>query len=204
VHCQACNHPPHTHTRTHTHAHARTRTHSKWISPMHLPPPPHTGPSHINHELCLYMMTLHNTASRTQPTGNCAELCAAEMGFTREAQDAYTATSYARAAAATAAGKFDHEIVPVTLPAKRGKAAFVMSVDEECGTRPPVTAAELVCAPPPPHHHHHHHHPSTTPSFAIFLWCSLSVLIFAALRPSWFLHLCFAWWIHAIRLHFPL
>ncbi len=63
------------------------------------------------------------------PMGNCAELCAKEMKFTREQQDAFAIESYKRSAAAWGAGKFKEEIVPVTVKTKKGDV--VISEDEE-------------------------------------------------------------------------
>jgi acetyl-CoA C-acetyltransferase len=63
------------------------------------------------------------------PMGNCAELCAKDMKFTREQQDAFAIESYKRSAAAWSAGKFKEEIVPVTVKTKKGD--IVVSEDEE-------------------------------------------------------------------------
>ena len=49
-----------------------------------------------------------------------AENLASDFGITREACDAYAARSHQRAAAAWAAGKFDDELVPVSIPQKKG------------------------------------------------------------------------------------
>jgi acetyl-CoA acetyltransferase family protein len=54
---------------------------------------------------------------------------AEEFGVTREAQDAFAATSQARAAAAVTAGRFSDEIVPVPVPQRKGDAVLV-DVDE--------------------------------------------------------------------------
>ena len=65
--------------------------------------------------------------------GVCAELCAREHSISRAEQDAHAAESFARAAAASAAGAFDSEIVPVSLPqkgAKGAKEAQPVSTDE--------------------------------------------------------------------------
>lgn len=62
--------------------------------------------------------------------GNCAELCAKEMGFSREDQDAFAVTSYERSAAAWSAGRFDEEVVPVEVPQRKGDPVTV-SQDEE-------------------------------------------------------------------------
>jgi acetyl-CoA C-acetyltransferase len=62
--------------------------------------------------------------------GNAAELCASEMKISREAQDAYAISSYQRAAAAWAAGKFTAEIAPVEIPV-RGKDPIIVTEDED-------------------------------------------------------------------------
>ncbi|MCC7297592.1 MAG: acetyl-CoA C-acyltransferase [Bacteroidia bacterium] len=62
--------------------------------------------------------------------GACAELCATEYGITREDQDAFAIESYKRAAAAWEAGKFNDEIVPVSIPQKKGDP-IVFAKDEE-------------------------------------------------------------------------
>ncbi len=62
--------------------------------------------------------------------GNCAELCAKDMEFSREEQDAFAIESYKRSAAAWEAGKFSDEVVPVTVPQRRGDA-IEFNHDEE-------------------------------------------------------------------------
>jgi acetyl-CoA C-acetyltransferase len=52
--------------------------------------------------------------------GTCGDLCAAEHGFSREAQDEYAKESFRRALAAQKAGEFDREIEPVLVPQKKG------------------------------------------------------------------------------------
>lgn len=64
--------------------------------------------------------------------GMAGEKCAAERGISREAQDAYAAESYRRAQAAIAEGRFRDEIVPVTIPQKKGDPV-VVDTDEEPG-----------------------------------------------------------------------
>jgi acetyl-CoA C-acetyltransferase len=64
------------------------------------------------------------------PMGNCAELCAREHNITREDQDNFAITSYTRAAEAWKAGRFDNEIVPVSVPQRKGDPILV-SEDEE-------------------------------------------------------------------------
>ncbi len=53
--------------------------------------------------------------------GNAAELCARECGITREEQDAFAVESYKRSQAAWAAGKFNDEVVPVSIPQRKGE-----------------------------------------------------------------------------------
>lgn len=62
--------------------------------------------------------------------GNCAEICAKEYNFSREEQDAYSLESYRRAREATEKGLFAEEIVPVSVPRRKGDAA-VVDRDEE-------------------------------------------------------------------------
>lgn len=64
------------------------------------------------------------------PMGNCAELCAKEYNFSREDQDKFAITSYQRAAEAWKAGKFDAEVVPVSVPQRKGDPVIVKE-DEE-------------------------------------------------------------------------
>ena len=62
--------------------------------------------------------------------GNAAENTAAEMNFSREAQDAFAVQSYTRAQNSVNEGKFDAEIVPVEVPQRKGDP-IVFSKDEE-------------------------------------------------------------------------
>ena len=64
--------------------------------------------------------------------GNCAELCAKDLGIGRSAQDEFARMSYERALAATKGGKFAKEIVPVEVPSRKGPAVKVTE-DEEPG-----------------------------------------------------------------------
>ena len=57
--------------------------------------------------------------------GQTAEVVAGEFGVTREEQDAFAAASQAKAAAAIEAGRFDDEIVPVTIPQRRGDPVLI-------------------------------------------------------------------------------
>jgi len=65
-----------------------------------------------------------------QMMGWCADMCAKEYGFSREAQDEFAINSYKKSAAAWAAGKFDAEIVPVELKDKKGNVVM-FNHDEE-------------------------------------------------------------------------
>jgi acetyl-CoA C-acetyltransferase len=60
-----------------------------------------------------------------QHMGNCAELCAREYQFTRQAQDAFAAESFRRALDAQKNGKFKFEITPVEIQGKKGDVQWV-------------------------------------------------------------------------------
>ena len=62
--------------------------------------------------------------------GNCAELCAKEKNISREAQDAFAVESYGRATKAWDEGKFQSEVVPVSVPQRRGDD-LIVDCDEE-------------------------------------------------------------------------
>lgn len=62
--------------------------------------------------------------------GITAENVAARMGIRREEQDAFALASQQKAAAAIAAGRFQEEIIPVTVPQGRKKEPIVFDVDE--------------------------------------------------------------------------
>lgn len=61
--------------------------------------------------------------------GSCAELCASKYSFSREQQDEFAIRSYERAQAAARDGTFAAEIIPVSVPGRRGQVAEV-SADE--------------------------------------------------------------------------
>lgn len=65
-----------------------------------------------------------------QHMGNCGDLCASELKYTREQLDAYAAESYRRAKAAQESCALSEEIVPVEVPQRKGDPILV-SVDEE-------------------------------------------------------------------------
>ncbi len=56
--------------------------------------------------------------------GVTAEILAEKYGIGRDAQDEYALQSHLKAAGATTAGRFETEIVPVTLPQKSGPIGF--------------------------------------------------------------------------------
>jgi len=62
--------------------------------------------------------------------GVCADATAKKYDFTREAQDAFAIQSYERSAEATKSGMMKDEIIPITIPQRRGDA-IVMTEDEE-------------------------------------------------------------------------
>lgn len=64
--------------------------------------------------------------------GNCGDATSKELGFSREELDAFAAESYTRALAAQQAGRFIDEIVPVSIPQRKGDPVVVAS-DEEPG-----------------------------------------------------------------------
>jgi acetyl-CoA C-acetyltransferase len=62
--------------------------------------------------------------------GNAAELCAKEYGISRENQDDFAIDSYSKSTSAWESGKFDNEVIPVSVPQKRGDA-IIVDKDEE-------------------------------------------------------------------------
>ena len=72
--------------------------------------------------------------------GETAEVVAEEFGVSREAQDAFAAESQRRATDAIAAGRFDDEIVPVSVPVRKGDPV-VVTADEH--PRPETTTDDL-------------------------------------------------------------
>ena len=72
--------------------------------------------------------------------GESTEKYNARLGISREDQDEFSARSHELAAAAMKNGHFEEEIVPVTIPARRGDPVVVR---EDEGVRPGTTAASL-------------------------------------------------------------
>ncbi len=75
-----------------------------------------------------------------------AENVATEFKVSREDQDAFALRSQQRAASAVASGRFKEEIVPVTVPGKKG-ATTVVDTDE--GPRADTTLEKLAALPAP-------------------------------------------------------
>lgn len=62
--------------------------------------------------------------------GNAAEFCATSCGISREEQDAFAVESYKRSQAAVNEGRFENEIVPVSIPQRKGDPV-IFAKDEE-------------------------------------------------------------------------
>jgi acetyl-CoA C-acetyltransferase len=76
----------------------------------------------------------------TQAMGALTEACNAELGISREDQDAFSARSHQRAAEAWKNGLFDDEVVPVQIPQRKGDP--IQFKDDE-GIRPDTTVESL-------------------------------------------------------------
>lgn len=64
-----------------------------------------------------------------RPMGNCAEVCAKEFTFTREAQDEFSIDSYKKSQQSIQDGTFAREITPVTIKTRKGNVTI--DTDEE-------------------------------------------------------------------------
>ncbi|MFT6197272.1 MAG: acetyl-CoA C-acetyltransferase [Nonlabens sp.] len=62
--------------------------------------------------------------------GTYADLCAKDHNFTKEDQDDFAIQSYTRSKAAWESGKFQDEVVPVSIPQRRGDD-IIVAIDEE-------------------------------------------------------------------------
>ncbi len=87
---------------------------------------------------------LEDAYDKGRAMGTFAEDAAREYQFTREAQDDYTIESLRRATDAIEKGKFDREVVPVTVVTRKGE--FTVDVDEEPGKAKPEKIRELRAA----------------------------------------------------------
>ena len=74
---------------------------------------------------------LTDAYSAKEHMGIHAETCASEHAITREQQDEYAIRAYQRAQAATVAGVFNTEIVPVQVSGGRGKPPVNITTDDE-------------------------------------------------------------------------
>ena len=77
--------------------------------------------------------------------GNAGEVVAVDFGITREAQDTFALNSHRKAADATAAGRFRSEIVPVSIPAKKGDLVIF---DRDESIRPETSMEALAALRP--------------------------------------------------------
>jgi acetyl-CoA C-acetyltransferase len=75
--------------------------------------------------------------------GNCGDLVAEKYSFTREEQDAFAGESYRRAVAAQKEGRFKEEIVPVSVPQRRGEPLLVDEDEEPRRGGDPAKMAKL-------------------------------------------------------------
>lgn len=77
--------------------------------------------------------------------GASTERANARFGVTRDEQDRVAALSHQRAAAAQAGGLFDAELVPVTVPRRRGEP---VTIERDEGVRPETTVENLAALRP--------------------------------------------------------
>ena len=75
-----------------------------------------------------------------QHMGESSDAVNAELGITREEQDAWAARSHARAHEAWEAGRLAEEVVPVEVPGRKGERVLV---ERDEGIRPDTTAEAL-------------------------------------------------------------
>jgi acetyl-CoA C-acetyltransferase len=80
-----------------------------------------------------------------QHMGESSDEVNAELGLTREEQDAWAARSHRRAAEAWSSGRFADEVVPVEVPQRKGDS---VPVAHDEGIRPDTTAELLAKLPP--------------------------------------------------------
>ncbi|HEY7841674.1 MAG TPA: acetyl-CoA C-acyltransferase [Gammaproteobacteria bacterium] len=80
----------------------------------------------------MFLDGLEDAYDRGRLMGTFAEDTAKKYGFTREQQDAFAITSLTRAQSAIRDGKFRDEIVPVTVPSRKGET--LVDTDEQPGS----------------------------------------------------------------------
>lgn len=86
--------------------------------------------------------------------GNAAELCAKECNFSREDQDSFAIESYKRSQKAWEDGKFNDEVIPVSIPQRKGEPIqfnkdeepFNVKFDKIAGLKPAFTKDGTVTA----------------------------------------------------------
>ncbi|KAK0203214.1 Thiolase, N-terminal domain-containing protein [Desarmillaria ectypa] len=102
------------------------------------------GPSAVT-EYSEAVLSTQEAADCTIPMGITSENVASDFGITREVQDAFAAESFRRAAAASKAGKFKAEIVPIKVKIVDPKTEkeHEIVVDADDGIRDGVTAESL-------------------------------------------------------------
>lgn len=74
--------------------------------------------------------------------GNCAELCARKFNLSRDDQDSFASESYARSLNAIVSGFFKEEIIPISIPQRRGDP-LTIDTDEEPGRGRPEKISRL-------------------------------------------------------------
>jgi acetyl-CoA acyltransferase len=85
------------------------------------------------------MMERYQAAGGLVPQGISAEMIADKWGLTREDMDAFSVESHKRAARATEEGRFEREIIPVTVETEEGKEEFA----RDQGIRPDSSMESL-------------------------------------------------------------
>ncbi|QLF71926.1 acetyl-CoA C-acyltransferase (plasmid) [Peteryoungia desertarenae] len=83
----------------------------------------------------MFLDGLEDAYEKGRLMGTFAENCAEAYQFTREAQDDYALRSLSRAMAAIAAGRFAHEVAPVSVTSRAGET--LVSTDEQAANARP-------------------------------------------------------------------
>ena len=89
----------------------------------------------------MFLDGLEDAYEKGRLMGTFAEDCAEAYQFTREAQDDYALRSLSRATAAIAAGRFAHEVAPVSITSRAGET--LVSTDEQPGNARPEKIPHL-------------------------------------------------------------
>jgi len=107
----------------------------------------HRGGARAGHDTLydhMFLDGLEDAYEEGRAMGSFAQCTADEYQLTREAQDAYTIESLRRAQAAIASGRFDGEVVPVTVKTRKGEV--VVDHDEAPGKGQPEKIPQLKAA----------------------------------------------------------